>query len=133
MPAGGLPMEGDGAGPFEYEATVRSAIPVGDGRWSIAMVTAYLERGDGRPLADPIGGTPAASLSREKPTGGVQPDHVLPRPPHELTRLRGPIPLRRTPDQKAETSTKPAERPGSSIDPILNAAVKALHEALKPR
>ena len=79
-PFGGLPMEDDGAGPFEYEATVKSTVPVGDGRWSIAMVTGHLERGDGRPLADVAGAMLGASSSIEKPRGGVRPDHVIPGP-----------------------------------------------------
>jgi carboxyl-terminal processing protease len=135
-PADGLPTEYDGLVPFEYEATVRSTIPVGDGRWTIALVTAYLERGDGRPLADPIGRALAASLNREKPKGGVQPDHLLPptqHGPNPLHRLHGPITLRRTPDQKAETSKKAPEKPDSATDPILNAAVKVLHEVLIKR
>jgi C-terminal peptidase prc len=39
-------------------AEVRSNVPVGDGEWSVNLVTGYLERGDGRPL----GGTALSPL-----------------------------------------------------------------------
>ena len=35
-------------------------MPVGDGSWSINLVTGYLERGDGRPLSAP-GAEPRSS------------------------------------------------------------------------
>jgi carboxyl-terminal processing protease len=127
----GLRMESEGPG--LYEATVKSAVSVGDGRWSVSMATGYLERGDGRPLADRDGTMSAASPGREPPKGGVQPDRVLPLPKQGLALLRDPIRLRRRADQKAEVSNQPAEKPDSSIDPILNAAVKVLHEALEKR
>ena len=42
-------------------------------------------------------------------------------------------PPRRMLDQKGEPTNQPAGKPDSSVNPILNAAVKVLHEALKTR
>ncbi len=39
---------------FEMEG-IRSRVSVGDGSWSIELLTGYLERGDGRPLSSPAG------------------------------------------------------------------------------
>ena len=36
---------------FPERADLRSSVPVGDGDWYPSLVTARLERGDGRPLA----------------------------------------------------------------------------------
>jgi carboxyl-terminal processing protease len=124
----GLPFENARYGP--YEAAVRSSVPVGDGRWWISMATGSLGRGDGRSLADRDAAASAEEPGREKPKGGVQPDRGLPPPQNGFAFLPHAIRLRRAPDQKAETPTKPADKPDSSIDPALNAAVKALHEAL---
>jgi carboxyl-terminal processing protease len=93
------------AGPQADGAIVKSTVPVGDGRWSISLATGYLERGDGRPLADRDGDVPRDSSNREQPRGGVQPDHS--NPP-----FRGPA-------------------LGASVDPPLNAAVTILHKALE--
>ena len=62
---------------------VRSHVTVGDGTWSINLVTGYLLRGDGHPLSDVSSGPPGinSGLNRrlnyveEKKKGGVQPDH----------------------------------------------------------
>ena len=119
-PAGGLPMETVGMVPFEYEATVRSTVPVGDGPWSIGIVTGYLERGDGRPLADVAGAILGASSSIEKPKAGVQPDHAILGPRPGFGTPRGPD-WAGAPDQKAgaiETS-----RPGSPTSPSIRSSM----------
>jgi carboxyl-terminal processing protease len=124
----GLPFENARYGP--YEAAVKSSVPVGHGRWWISMATGSLGRGDGRSLADRDPAAFAEGPSREKAKGGVQPDRVLPPPQNGFAFLPNAIRLRRAPEQKAETPGQPAEKPDSAIDPALNAAVKALHEAL---
>jgi carboxyl-terminal processing protease len=120
----GMRMESGEQG--HYEAPVKSTVSVGDGRWWISMMTGTLERGDGRPLVD-RDGTMAEVADREKPRGGVQPDRSVPPTRSEF---RNPFRLMRTPDQKSDASSQPAEKPESAIDPALNAAVKVLHEAL---
>jgi carboxyl-terminal processing protease len=131
-PIDGLVMAYSREGTFEYEATVRTTIPVGDGRWSVAMVTGYLERGDGRPLADLSGAAPDASASREPSRGGVQPDHMIPSARRRPDAIGGPNSLRRWPAKKAEAPSKPADKPGTAPDPILDAARQVLHKALNP-
>ena len=54
----------------------RSTVPVGDGRSSISLVTGYLERGDGRPLANEAAGSRRPPRTAEQTRSGVQPDHV---------------------------------------------------------
>jgi C-terminal peptidase prc len=127
----GLPFENARYGP--YEACVRSAVSAGDGRWWVSMPTGTLERGDGRPLVDRDATTMDVDPGRGQPKGGVQPDRVLPSPRGGFSFLPYAIAMRRTPDPKAETPSKPAEKPDTSIDPALNAAVKVLHEALEKR
>jgi carboxyl-terminal processing protease len=132
-PINGLGMVYSREGTFEYEATVRTTIPAGDGRWSVAMVTGYLERGDGRPLADLNGTAPDASASREPPRGGVRPDHAIPFARRRPDAIGGLIPLRRGPVPNAEAPNKPAEKHGTATDPVIAAARQVLHEALNPR
>jgi carboxyl-terminal processing protease len=133
LSAGAMPM--GFASPRPYEATVTSSVPVGDGHLWVSMVTGILERGDGRPLSDPLETGLDRSASREKPDGGVQPDHVVPE-------SGGPIPWAAQ-LQKARTSaksygvvdtpTKPAEKPDAAMDPALKSAVAVLHQALEKR
>jgi carboxyl-terminal processing protease len=130
---GGPPPEDDGIVPLEYEAAVRSTIPAGDGRWSIAMVTGYLERGDGRPLADLLGAALGAASSDEKFKGGVRPDHAISQPGRGQNVNVGPMALRRASRYPAQTPSTPADRPDPAADPTLDAAVKVLHEALIKR
>ena len=80
------------------EATVKSTVPVGDGRWSISMATGYLERGDGRPLADRSPGPcPATPRNSERPEAASSPIMRSPFP-----RGRQPGRGQGQPDQKAE-------------------------------
>ena len=104
-------------------AVVKSTVPVGNGRWSISLVTGSLERGDGRPLAD-RGSTRLDDFpSHKRPMGGVQPDRLL-------SPFRGPIQQSLKPAEKAEASGRPAKKADASADPTLDAAVKILHQAL---
>ena len=50
---------------------VKSRVPVGDGSWSIELVTGYLERGDGRRLSSDV--TVAQSRGGRRGT----PDHPV--------------------------------------------------------
>ncbi len=129
-PVDGAPAEYERG--VSYEATVRSTVPVSDSRWTVSLTTGYLERGDGRPLADHAGTLIAAEPGREKPRGGVQPDRAFPLPRQALGQalLHSQMRAVRLRDQQADPSHQPADRPGPAADPILDAAVKVLHEAL---
>ncbi len=120
---GSSPVED--AWPMADEAVVKTTVPVGDGRWSISMATGTLERGDGRPLADRAGDVAGDPSEKERPRGGVQPDHHIP-----VLRVR--LPGRANPPEKAETY-KPAAKDKMSMmfDPALNAAVTILHQVLE--
>jgi carboxyl-terminal processing protease len=111
---------GEGAG-------VRTAVPVGDGAWTVEMTTGRFERGDGRPLArsDP------ASVPRPRPTprsdrsngggeggGGLTPDVVI----AEKTSSQ------QAPRQRSEVTEVD---PNVSGDAILTAALRRLREVLK--
>jgi C-terminal peptidase prc len=85
----GSPTRGSSGG---MTAVVRSTAAVGDGAWSINLVTGSLERGNGQPLgavaASPIGSIPAGRVLRQGPSGrtqvsktGVRPDHLVNGPP----------------------------------------------------
>ncbi len=117
---------------IDADAVLKSAVPAGDGRWSVLLVTGYLERGDGRPLAiGPsvrIGASPSVTQR-----SGIQPDHLIPLPRPRGGIFGGPIPLRRAPDQAVQPPSKPAEKPGTAPDPVLDAARQVLHKALNPR
>jgi hypothetical protein len=119
------------------DTAVRSAVAVGDSRRWISLVTGYLERGDGRLLADPDNNLVAASASNDRPRGGVHPDHVI---PPTVARANGD----RRPGDRADSPRKPSERAYAAIepkgsprppssDPALAAAVTILHQALEKR
>jgi carboxyl-terminal processing protease len=127
------PAGNDGSG--FYEATVKSTVPVGDGRWSVSLATGYLERGDGGPLAERD--TPGP-LDRDKPQGGVQPDHPLPAPREQAQASRKPdekpIPLRKPGDRSyGPVKTDEAPPPSTTVDPAVAAAVTILRQALEKR
>ena len=70
---------------FPGTAVLRSSVPVGDGAWYLSLITARLERGDGRPLAaSPAPFDPLAIVLRRSPerngreaNGGVKPDYLV--------------------------------------------------------
>lgn len=120
----------EGAFPRRYEGVVTSTIPVGDGRWSISMVTGYLERGDGRPmvgrLAQMLGEAPGSNPS----AGGVQPDRAIPTRADRLRNRLAGITGQATgsspsgngvpPDQKVPTEAdrlRTLLKPDGSLDP----------------
>ena len=131
-PAAGRPSiseEGPIGPPAPFEASVRSTIPVGDGRWAVSLLTGQLERGDGRPLADPEGILLAMSQGARAPRGGVQPDHPLAAAPAAAP---GPAGRARKPDARTYAAAEPDEAPPSpAADPAITAAVKILHQKLE--
>jgi carboxyl-terminal processing protease len=78
--------------PTKGAPVVRNAVPFGDGTWSVEMITGRLDRGDGRPIGEPIRndqrrdrayqeararqGGPELRLNSAAPTG-VTPDVVI--------------------------------------------------------
>jgi carboxyl-terminal processing protease len=75
---GGMRLE-KGLPPF-IETSMKSTVPVGDGRWWISLATGYLERGDGRPLVDRDANRIEELPGRNPPRSGVQPDHLIDQP-----------------------------------------------------
>jgi carboxyl-terminal processing protease len=118
---------------FFDTAVVRTTVAVGDGSWSIRLVTGLLERGDGRPLGGPLE-TRAVNtsdlvvlnpslLSRRPNNGeaktGVKPDHPVTGAPQE-----GSGPTRPTrPGQNAEVNP--------AADKSLEKAVEILQQSLR--
>jgi hypothetical protein len=110
---------GPAIGPHEphvqpLDAISRSTIPVGDGAWSVSLVTGYLERGDGRPLADRDRALVGALPRRETVQSRLQPDHVVPA---------GGRPGQRGAGQ--------AGAPNPAADPVIQSAVTILHQAMQ--
>jgi hypothetical protein len=133
--------------PRPFEATVRTTIPIGDGRWAVSLVTGRLERGDGRPMLDPDEALVALSRGVKRPKGGVQPDHAIPMNlapafARRVPNLKADPPPRRIdraystakPDETPDPSAKPDGTPQPSpIDPAVQAAVTILHQSLEKR
>ncbi len=94
-------------------------------------MTGYLERGDGRSLADGPILRADASPGTAQP-GGVRPDHAVASPGPRFRGFGGPIATRRATETNSGVPNKPAERPGPAPDPILDAARVVLHKALNP-
>ncbi len=118
-------MPGDRFRPLA--ATVRTTIPVGDGRWAISLLTGYLERGDGRPLVDPGTTTLDAPSREEKAQGGVQPDHPLAADSEQS-------PSHREAGENTYGVVKPAEpAQAARRDPAIDAAKTILHKVLEKR
>ena len=114
-------------GGISRRSDVKSRVSVGDGSWSIELVTGYLERGDGRRLSSGVTNDSASSsIALRKPrdpndvTTGVKPDH-----PVGIARGRAetalPSPPPQTPDQK----------PNLANDPVVQEAVRLLRRSLE--
>ena len=112
---------------FPESAVLRSSVPVGDGAWYLSLITARLERGDGRALAaSPAPLNPLAIPLRRVPerngreaNGGVKPDHLVsPR----NTRPEGQRQNRRGGSFGPEDST---------VDPWSDAALAKAVEVLR--
>ena len=109
-------------------AGVQTAVPIGDGSWSVEMMTGQLERADGRPLARHPFVENNARLRRRKdaagmdrePDGSLVPDVVVaPSGP-----ARGGLPRLGL----GRRDTPPAEG-----DTVTSAALQRMREALKLR
>jgi carboxyl-terminal processing protease len=109
-------------------AILKSSIPVGDGSWSVTLMTGYLLRGDGRPISrgswDAPGGDPdiAGSLVNavERETKrGIRPDYLVGERPHDPGKAGRPgIP-------------RPAGASGDPGDPALQKAIQLLQPSLR--
>lgn len=108
-------------------ADVETTVPVGDGTWSIQMVTGRFERADGRPLGDPKFHTrPQAGLNVQadarspKDQWGISPDHIV--------GSAGPPGRSQRPERPRQTAL-PKENPAK--DPVIIKAYELLREGLK--
>ena len=109
---------------------IRSRVAIGDGSWSIELMTGYLERGDGRPLVvlseDTIDFRPRHLLARRAESGqteeiktGVTPDLMAgPNPT-----VRGMLAQRR--------KSSPTPQPAPKSDEALEKAIQWLERSLK--
>jgi carboxyl-terminal processing protease len=112
-------------GGISRRSDVKSRVSVGDGSWSLELVTAYLERGDGRRLSSDVTNA-SSSIALRRPsnpnevTTGVKPDHPV-------VTARG----------KAETASpsQPPQRldqkPNLANDPVVQEAVRVLRRSLQ--
>jgi carboxyl-terminal processing protease len=115
-------------------AVERATVPIGDGSWSITLVTGRLERGDGRPLGDssslvsnvifrepPPAAQPPIDSENDKPI--LKPDHLVGAEP------------RTTEVAKARANARPPAETAPSVnlfsDDVLYKAVQLLRESLK--
>lgn len=106
---------------------VKSRVPVGDGSWSIELLTGYLEHGDGRRLSNDIAvaqstdsASPRRPTSPREVTTGVKPDH--------LVGAAGSRTQRPVPDQPPTT---PDQKPNLATDPVVQEAVRLLRRSLE--
>ena len=106
---------------------VTSRVAVGDGSWSIELITGYLERGDGRRLSRDASAARASNLlplrritDPNEITTGVKPDHPFAMPGARGERS-SPSPPQRTPDQE----------PSLANDPVVKEAVRLLLRSLQ--
>jgi carboxyl-terminal processing protease len=125
-----MPVGNDGTAPDRLTraareaapTVVRSTVPVGDGTWSVALVTGSLERGDGQPLG-------GAALS---PMSAISSGRVL------RQGSRGSVPSPKTGVRPDQSAGGPQARGGSMVgraddfdvaaDVILQKAVQLLRE-----
>ena len=94
---------------------VKSRVPVGDASWSIELMTAYLERGDGRRLSsDATFATAPKSITDRKPKGpnevttGVRPDHPVGMATGKTATALPP-----------QTPQTPEQKPNLANDPVV--------------
>ncbi len=106
---------------------VKSRVPVGDGSWSIELMTGYLEHGDGSRLSSDV--TVAQSTDSNSPrrpvpprevTTGVKPDHLV---NVAGSRTERPVP--------GEPPRTPKQKPSVANDPVVQAAVRLLRQSLE--
>jgi hypothetical protein len=95
---------------------VRSSVPVGDGAWSVTLVTGCLHRGDGRSLSL-FGRSLAAMTPDERKKVGVHPDHAIDDDSRARTVLVVP--------------KRPPQEPSSATDPALRKAIQVLGSSRK--
>ena len=114
-------------GGISRRSDVKSRVSVGDGSWSIELVTGYLERGDGRRLSsDATIASVSSSIALQKPrnlnevTTGVKPDH-----PVVTARGKAETAL---PSQPPQT---PDQKPSLFNDPVVQEAVRLLRRSLE--
>ena len=98
------------------EAVVRSTVPVGDGAWSVTLVTGCLQRGDGRSLSL-FGRSLVALMPDERKKVGVHPDHAIDEDSRGRAVLMAPVRL--------------PQEPISANDPALRKAIQLLGSSLK--
>ena len=110
---------------------LKSTVPVGDGRWSVSLATGYLERGDGRPLAERDGARAPRSVAKP-PRAASSPIICSPRP---RGRARNPAtgPFRGKPGEELRARQGGRECRLDAVDPAVEAAVTILHQALVKR
>jgi carboxyl-terminal processing protease len=115
----GAPTQGSSG---RMSACVRSPVAVGDGPWSISLVTGSLERGDGRPLGgvvfSPQASVPRGRVLRRGPPGPAQSSRMGVKPDH----LVGP------PDQRGSVDTT-ADDYNVAADVVLKKAAEHLRAA----
>jgi carboxyl-terminal processing protease len=106
---------------------VKSRVPIGDGSWSIELMTGYLERGDGQRLSSDATFSPASnSFALPKPKGpnevttGIKPDHTV-----NMARGNAATALPMQPPQT------PAQQPNLGSDPVLQEAVRLMRRMLE--
>jgi hypothetical protein len=114
-------------GGISRQSDVKSRVSVGDGSWSIELVTGYLERGDGRRLSRDTSIAAASNLMASQKskdpnevTTGVKPDH-----PVGMARGRIETAVPPQPPQM------PDQKPNVANDPVVQEAVRLLRRSLE--
>jgi carboxyl-terminal processing protease len=121
---------------------IRSRVSVGDGSWSIELLTGHLERGDGRRLSGPaevpIGDLPSIAMGPRKPgkiETGVTPDLAVGPNRGEgkgNSRTRTLEPTRDPGAASSPSMVKATQRPNEAVaDESMVKAIEWLKESLK--
>jgi C-terminal peptidase prc len=113
--------------PFPRRMEVRARVPVGDGSWTIELVTGYLVRGDGRLLGQvaKIANSISKAVTRfpnsSETTARVNPDHLV--NPNDARSGRAAVPSRSPQGVILEKSL--------DADPVVQEAVRLLWKSLE--
>ena len=106
---------------------MRSRVAVGDGSWSIELMTGYLERGDGRPLSSDV--EPVARSSVRSPLRRpIGPDEINDRREARSSRV---VRERGRRGHASQLESRADQEPSVANDPVVQKAVRLLRQSLK--
>ncbi len=111
---------------------VRTTVPVGDGTWSLTLVTGYLERRNGQLLGARAFEEPGGARGRRRlpapdlTKADEQPDRSSPKTPSRKT-------VARPKDDRSVGAQQPASENNIASDPAVGEAIRLLRELQKKK